>query len=80
MSNYRFKDLREDKDLTQKNVASVLKIATRTYSGYETGSRNIPIHILIELANFYKTSVDYILGITDNPKPYERTQRNSIDK
>lgn len=68
----RIKDLREDNDLLQKDLASYLKIAERTYSGYETGSRNIPNEILINLALFYNTSTDYILGLTNNKKPYEK--------
>lgn len=68
----RLKDLREDKDLYQKDLAKILNIAERTYSGYETGSRNIPNEILINLAKFYNTSVDYVLGITNEKKPYPR--------
>ena len=64
----RIKDLREDNDLTQKQVAEYLHIRQNTYSQYETGHRQIPIESLIALAKFYKTSTDYILGLTDNPK------------
>ncbi len=63
----RLKDLREDNDLTQKQVAQVLLITQQQYSLYERGYRDIPSDCLISLANFYKTSVDYILGRTDNP-------------
>ncbi len=66
----RLKDLREDKDLVQKEVAALLNIDQRVYSNYETGKREIPTRFLIVLAKFYGTSVDYILGLTDNPKPY----------
>jgi len=66
----RLKDLREDKDLVQKEVAAVLNIDQRVYSNYETGKREIPTRLLVILAKFYGTSVDYILGLTDNPKPY----------
>ena len=66
----RLKDLREDKDLVQKEVAALLNIDQRVYSNYETGKREIPTRFLIILAKFYGTSVDYILGLTDNPKPY----------
>lgn len=62
------KDLREDNDLTQKQVAQVLLITQQQYSLYERGYRDIPSDCLISLANLYKTSVDYILGRTDNPK------------
>ena len=66
----RIKDLREDNDLTQKEVAEYLHIKQNTYSQYENGQRQIPIAALILLANYYKTSVDYILGLTDEIKPY----------
>lgn len=66
----RLKDLREDKDLVQKEVAALLNIDQRVYSNYETGKREIPTRFVIELAKFYKTSTDYILGLTDDPKPY----------
>ncbi len=62
----RLKDLREDADLVQKQVAAVLGIDQRVYSTYETGKREIPVHHLIKLAEFYKTSTDYILGRTNN--------------
>lgn len=64
----RIKDLREDNDMTQKQVAEYLHIRQNTYSQYETGHRQIPIESLIALAKLYKTSTDYILGLTDNPK------------
>lgn len=67
----RIKDLREDNDLTQKDVADYLHIRQNTYSQYETGHRQIPIESLILLAKLYKTSTDYILGLTNNPKPYK---------
>ncbi len=66
----RVRDLREDKDITQKQMAEFLKIHQTTYSDYELGNLNIPADVLIKLAQFYKTSIDYIVGITDNPKPY----------
>jgi len=68
----RLKDLREDRDLKQKDIAKILNIAERTYSGYETESRWLPKDILIQIANFYNTSTDYILGITNEIKPYPR--------
>ena len=61
----RLKDLREDQDLKQVDIAKKLGISQRGYSHYETGDNNIPIGILIKLAYFYNTSVDYILGITN---------------
>ncbi len=68
----RLKDLREDKDLVQKEVAAFLGIDQRVYSIYETGKREIPTRYVSALADFYKTSTDYILGRTNNPKPYDK--------
>ena len=67
----RIRDLREDNDLTQKQLADYLHIKQNTYSQYENGQRQIPIEALIALAKFYKTSTDYILGLTDERKPYQ---------
>lgn len=66
----RIKDLREDLDLTQREIANFLKIKQNTYSQYENGQRQIPIEALIALAKYYKTSTDYILGLTNVRKPY----------
>jgi len=66
----RIKDLREDMDLTQKELAEYLHIKQNTYSQYENGQRQIPINCLIALARFYNTSVDYILRLTDVREPY----------
>ncbi|MBP3308697.1 MAG: helix-turn-helix transcriptional regulator [Clostridia bacterium] len=66
----RIKDLREDNDLTQQDIADYLHIRQNTYSQYENGRRQIPIEFLIELARFYKTSTDYLLGLTDTKEPY----------
>lgn len=68
------RDLREDNDLTQKQVADYLKIKQNTYSQYETGTRQIPVEVLTALAALYKTSVDYLLGITDRKEPYPRAK------
>ena len=67
----RIKDLREDSDLTQKEIADFLHIKQNTYSQYENGHRQLPIEFLIALAKYYKTSTDYILGLTDERKPYK---------
>ena len=67
----RIRDLREDRDITQTELAKYLQIHQTTYSDYEIGNLNVPIDILIKLAKFYNTSVDYILGLTDNPTPYK---------
>ena len=68
----RIRDLREDNDLTQNEVAKHLHIKQNTYSQYENGQRQIPINVLIALARFYKTSTDYILGLTDEMTPYKK--------
>lgn len=60
--------LREDSDLTQKQVAVLLHCSQQVYSNYELGQRDIPTDILIKLADFYNVSTDYLLGRTDNPK------------
>lgn len=64
----RIRDLREDRDLKQREIAAVLNCSQRVYSNYELGQRDIPTDILIKLSNFYNVSVDYILGLTNNPK------------
>ena len=64
----RIRDLREDNDLTQKQVAKHLNCSQQVYSNYELGQRDIPTDILIKLSAFYRVSVDYILGISDIPK------------
>ena len=68
----RIRDLREDRDLRQRHLAEYLKCSQVCYSNYETGKRDIPTDILIKLCYFYNTSTDYLLGITDEPKPYPR--------
>lgn len=67
----RVRDLREDLDLKQKQLAEYLQIHQTTYSDYEIGNLNIPIDVLIKLAKFYDTSIDYIVGLTDERKPYK---------
>ena len=66
----RIKNLREDHDYTQVQISEFLKVSQVAYSYYEIEKRNIPLDILIKLADFYNTSVDYILCRTDNPVPY----------
>ncbi len=68
----RLRDLREDADLTQSQVASYLNMSQTGYSKYETGENDIPTRVLIRLAAFYGTSIDYILGITSRREPYPR--------
>ena len=64
----RIRDLREDKDMTQKNVAEILGITTQQYSLYERGDREIPFHHAITLAKFYRVSLDYIAGLTNQKR------------
>ncbi len=68
----RLRDLREDSDLTQMALARHLHIKQNTYSQYENGQRQIPLETLIALAVFYDTSIDYIVGLTDERKPYPK--------
>ena len=67
---HRIRDLREDHDLTQTQIAQILGMSQTGYSKYETGENDIPTAILIQLAEYYQTSVDYLLGRTNNKKPY----------
>ena len=69
---HRLRNLREDRDLNQAALASVLHVSKATYSRYESGLLDIPSASLIALARFYGTSVDYLLNLTDDPVPYRR--------
>lgn len=68
----RIRELREDKDLLQKDLARVLNCTQVAYSRYELGLRDIPTDVLITLAKFHDTSTDYILGLTDDKTPYRK--------
>jgi transcriptional regulator with XRE-family HTH domain len=74
----RIRDLREDKDWTQKYVATLLNCSQQVYSNYELGQRDVPTQILLNLASLHKTSVDYLLGNTNDPAPYpaKRERKN----
>ena len=72
MYKNRIRDLREDKDLTQKELAEHLKIHQTTYSDYERGNLNVPVLILHKLADFYGVSVDYLIGRTNIKEPYPK--------
>lgn len=74
----RLKELREDRDYKQNDIAIFLKVANNTYCNYENEKRLIPYDSIIKLAYFYNTSVDYILGLTDVQKPYPRSKRRSL--
>lgn len=68
----RIRDLREDKDISQTKLAHILGMSQTGYSKYETGENDVPTNILIKLARYHETSVDYILGLTNQKKPYPR--------
>ncbi len=66
--NLRIRDMREDNDLTQKQISSVINCDQSLYSKYERGEREIPLSLIIKLADYYNTSIDYLTGRTDNPE------------
>ena len=66
----RLRELREDRDLKQKDLAEYLHIRQNTYSQYENGQRQVPVEVLIALAKYYRTSTDYLLGLTRERTPY----------
>ena len=71
----RIRNLREDKDLTQKQIGEILNMSQTGYNQYEIGKNDIPTKVLLQLANFYNTSVDYLLGLTNEIKPYPRNKK-----
>lgn len=73
----RIRDFREDNDLTQTQVAKMLGMSQTGYSKYETDENDIPTYVLIKLSDFYNTSVDYLLGLTDEMRPYVRREDRS---
>lgn len=75
----RLRDLREDRDMSQKELAAVLNMSQTGYSKYEVGTNDIPTEVLRKLSEYYKTSVDYILYLTDERKPYPRSIMNNGD-
>lgn len=74
----RIRDIREDKDLRQKDLAEYLKCTQVCYSNYEMGKRDIPTEVLKALADFYGTSIDYLLGQTDEKRPYPKTKSKEL--
>lgn len=68
----RIRNLREDKDISQSKLAQILGMSQTGYSKYETGENDVPTNILIKLARYHETSVDYLLGLTDQKAPYPR--------
>ena len=71
----RIRDLREDADLKQRDMAAYLNCSQVCYSHYELGKRDVPTDVLIRLSAYYGVSVDYLLGLTDEPAPYPRARR-----
>ena len=67
----RLQALREDADLTQRELGEYLHISQRAYAHYENGTRNIPVDMLIRLARYYNTSADYLVGLTDQKEPWK---------
>lgn len=76
----QIRNLREDNDLLQKDLAEFLNCSQVCYSRYELGLRDIPTDVLISLANFYNTSVDFLLGLTNQQTPYPRIKKTKINK
>ena len=74
LKHRKIKDLREDRDLKQHEVAEYLNIKQNTYSRYERDERSVPIEVLVKLALYYGTSVDYLVGLTNDKKPYPRAK------
>ena len=68
----RIRDCREDHDLTQRQMADYLHCDQSLYSKYERGERDIPLHVIIRLADYYGTSIDYLVGRAKNPEPYKK--------
>ncbi len=74
----RIRELREDKDLTQKQIGQILNMSQTGYNQYEIGKNDIPTKVLIKLAEFYDTSIDYLLDITDEKEPYKRKSNKKV--
>ena len=77
MMKMRLRDMREDKDFTQQKIADYLHCDQSLYSKYERGEREIPFHVMVKLAIYYQTSIDYLAGLTDCKAPYPREYSDS---
>lgn len=73
----RIRDMRNDRGLTQEDIARVLNVKQNTYCQYEIGVINYPLDVVVALAVYYNVSVDYLVGLTDDPAPYPRKRRQS---
>lgn len=71
----RIRDLRNDRGLTQGDIAEILNVKQNTYCQYEIGVINYPLDVVVKLAEYYNVSVDYLVGLTDEPAPYPRRRR-----
>lgn len=71
----RIRDLRNDRGLTQEDIAKVLNVKQNTYCQYEIGIVNYPLDAVVKLAEYYNVSMDYLVGLTDDPTPYSRKRR-----
>lgn len=80
MEFIRIRNFREDNDLTNKQMGEILGISGQCYSRYERGLRNMPIEILIKIADYFNTSVDYLVGITDTRYPHKRARKTVFSK
>lgn len=80
MELINLRNLREDMDLTQKDVANILHIAQRTYSHYENGTRDMPLALLVELSIYFKVSTDYLLNITKDKRRYYAKDEEKLHK
>lgn len=74
----RIRDMRIDRGLTQAQIAEILHVSQNTYSQYEIGTTRYPLDVVIALAKYYRVSVDYLVGLTDHPKPYPRKQPGPV--
>jgi len=79
MKNTRIKELREDRELTQRDIAAYLNVAQNSYSNYENGNRDFPLTLLIQLSHFYQVNLEYLLGLTDESAPLPPSKRLKID-
>lgn len=71
----RIRDIRNDRGLTQEQIAKFLHISQNTYSQYEIGTTRFPLDVVVKLAEYYNVSIDYLVGLTDEPNPYPRKRR-----
>ena len=71
----RIRDIRNDRGLTQEQIAKFLHVSQNTYSQYEIGTTRFPLDVVVKLAEYYNVSIDYLVGLTDEPTPYPRKRR-----